>query len=193
MNQRDLARLLVKIAALAIIIAAFETQSEMLARLIGGTSHKSDLAILGLSFTPVSFALFAGLGLFWWAGPLVDRTLVRPSSDDKTAPFDLRGFEEIALTVLGVYVLVAGLAQGAYYWAKWWGYNDLLVLTGGVPRVPLPPDQLAGLFAAGTRIILGTVLIFASRGLVTFKRRVLILRTIAPGRPVSRTIGDREI
>jgi len=193
MNQRDLARLLVKIAAIVIIVSAFDNQSDMLARLIGSISHKSGWAVIGLSFTPVSLSIFAGLAMFWWAGPLVDRTLVARSPDENHAAVDLRGFEEIALTILGVYVLIAGLSEGAYYWAKWWGYNDLLVVTGGATTVPVPRDELGGLFAAATRIILGTVLILASRGLVTFKRWILTLRVISPSRSVPQGIGDREI
>ncbi len=179
LNQRDLARLLVKIAALIIIVSALTSIPENIRSLLVSSKRAGGWEFVGFCFAPESISIIVGLAMFWWAGPIVDRTLVKrlPGSGDETV--DLQGFEEIAVTVLGIYVLSAGLAEGIYYWAKWDIYVHWVLgedLLGG----KIPPTEFAGLAAGGTRVILGILLILCSRGFVALKLRLLALRRVAP-------------
>jgi hypothetical protein len=175
MTQRDLARLLVKIASIVIVVSAFMSLPDMLARILNGDTHHRGLELLGVTLAPVSLSLLAGLAMFWWAGPLVDRTIVRSASPISSEGLDLRAFEEIALTVLGFYIVTAGVAEAVYYWAKWGFYDDVVSAQGTSP-IPIPRVEFAGLLAGLARLLIGILLIAGSRGFTTFKRRVLALR-----------------
>ncbi len=192
MNHRDLARLLVKIAALVIIASALIDLPDSLARLwVRGAGGKTALEILGASFAPVSISIIAGLVMFWWAGPLVDRTLVKPLAENPVGNFDLRAFEEMAVTLLGLYVVTAGLGEVAYYGGKWLVDIDLEKRRGLTETFILPAD-LGGLFAGVTRVVFGIVLVLCSRGFVAFKRRFLALRVAQPQGAIPVPIGDHE-
>jgi hypothetical protein len=182
-----LARLLVKVAALVIIAAALMELPQTILRLIEGTRRTAGLESVGLAFTPVSVSLLGGLAMFLWAGPIVDRTLVSGPAEKDAEAADLSGFEEIALTVLGVYVLTAGLAELVYYWAQWGPYYDL-VIDDRAPRIA--PRQFAGLLAGATRILIGVILVLFSRGFVAFKRRLLALRPLRRDQPVGAAFRE---
>jgi hypothetical protein len=175
MHQRDLARLLVKIAALVIIVTALTDLPDALIRVWPLSRGMTVWGVVGRTFAPASVSILAGLAMFWWAGPIVDRALVNEAPGTKDAVVDLSGFEEIALTALGIYILTAGLAQALYYWAKWDFYNHYVAgLRGSNPTIL--PTEFGGFFAAGTRIVLGIPLILGSRSFIVLKRRVLGFR-----------------
>jgi hypothetical protein len=180
MTQRDLARLLVKIAAMVIFATAFTALPESLMQVLRSPDRPAGLKLIGMAFAPASVSMLAGLAMYWWAGPLVDRTLIGRNPVGAPADVDLRAFEEIALTVLGVYILSSGLAEGLYYWGKWYGLKGVIELMSG-RKYYLPSTEFGGLLAAGTRVIVGLGLIAFSRGFITLKRRLLALRTITPG------------
>ena len=115
--------------------------------------------------------------MFWWAGLVVDRFLLNPGSKPAVAesPVDFKAIEEIAISVLGFYVLIDGVAEGAYYWGK----LDFFYNYVGMQRFAdhlIPKTEFAGIAAAVTRILLGTALIFLSRGIVSLRRRILSFR-----------------
>jgi hypothetical protein len=120
--------------------------------------------------------------MFWWAGPIVDRTLVPKPAAEDAGTLDLRGFEEIALTILGLYMLTAGLAEMVYYWAQRGLYYDRIkdAVTPGIS-----PREFGGLLAGAMRALMGLILVLGSRGLVTVKRRLLALRPMRADRPVA--------
>jgi hypothetical protein len=173
MSHRDLGRLLVKIAALIIIVSALTSLPGSLARLLAQSSSHGLLELIGMTFAPASISLLAGFTMYLWAGPIVDRTLVAAPQVRRSG--ELRILEEIALTLLGLYVLVDGLGEGAYYLGRWFLYNDI-VGAQSVDRLRMDSRELGGIMASVTRIVLGVLLVFLSRGVVTFRRKLLVLR-----------------
>jgi hypothetical protein len=174
MSHRDLGRLLVKIAALIIIISALTSLPGSLNRLLMQSSSRGLVELIGMTFAPVSISLLAGFAMYLWAGPIVDRALVNLPPDTPVASMELRILEEIALTLLGLYVLTEGLGEGAYYLGRWL-YNG----AAGAPsvaRLGIGPAELGGIMASVTRIVLGVLLVFLSRGFVTFRRKLLVLQ-----------------
>lgn len=179
MRQSDLARLLVKIAALVIVVSALLDLPNDVIRFLPSHGRADLLQFAGMTFAPVSITLLAGLAMFWWAGSIVDRVLVADASEAAARPFDSRPFEEIALTVLGAYVTVAGVSECVYYWSKWAFTPDLMTLVGST-SAPMPPLTIGGLLAGAARIAIGLLLVFGSRGLVALKGRILKLRPMHP-------------
>jgi dipeptide/tripeptide permease len=118
MTQRDLARLLVKFAAIVIFATAFTALPEWLMQELRSPDRPAALKLIWMAFAPASVSMLAGLAMYWWAEPLVEGTLVGKNPVGAPADMDLRAFEEIALTVLGVYFLTSGLAEGLYYWGN---------------------------------------------------------------------------
>jgi len=191
MTQRDLAKLLVKIAAIVIFATAFTALPESLMQIMRSPDRPAGFKLIGMAFAPSSISMLAGFAMYWWAGPLVDRTLLGKNPEDAPVEMDLRGFEEIALTVLGVYIVTGGLAEGFYYWGKWYGLRGVIESLYG-QKYYLPSAEFGGLLAAGTRIVVGLALIAFSRGFITLKRRLLTLRTMAPRIPPS-SLGPESI
>jgi hypothetical protein len=155
------------------------------------SDHKTALELLGASFAPLSISIIAGLAMFWWAGPLVDRTLIRPPAENPPGNLDLRAFEEIAITLLGLYVLTAGLAEAVYYGVRCLVDIDMEKMRG-LEKHFFPPADLGGLFAGGTRIIFGIVLILCSHGFIAFKQRILALRVAQPRGAIPVPVGEQE-
>jgi hypothetical protein len=178
--QRDLARLLVKVAALFIIVSAFSELPVSFARWLASSNRSIGMDLVGMTLAPVSISILAGLAMFLWAGPIVDRTLVSGPKAHEAGPFDLRGFEEIALTVLGLYLLAVGFSELVYDWARWSLYDHLIA---GLRTPTILPQEFAGLLAGATHVLVGTILVLCSRGVITLKRRLLALR------PMSQTEG----
>ena len=191
MTQRDLAKLLVKIAAIVIFATAFTALPESIMQVMRSPDRPAGLKLIGMALAPSSISILAGFAMYWWAGPLVDRTLLGTNPEDALVEMDLRGFEEIALTVLGVYIVTSGLAEGFYYWGKWYGLRGVIESLYG-QKYYLPSAEFGGLLAAGTRIVVGLALIAFSRGFITLKRRLLTLRTMAPRIPPS-SLGPESI
>ena len=90
MVQRDLARLLVKIAALVMIVSAFTELPVSFARLLASNDRSFGMDLVGMTLAPVSISILAGLAMFLWAGPIVDRTLVSGPKAHEAGAFDLR-------------------------------------------------------------------------------------------------------
>jgi len=179
MTQRDLARLLVKIAAIVIFATAFTGLPDSLMQVMRLPDRPAGIRLIGMAFAPASISMLAALAMYWWAGALVDRTLIAKNPVGAPADMDLRAFEEIALTVLGVYILTGGLAEAVYYGGKYYGLRGVVELVSGRSYY-LPSTEFGGLLAAATRVVVGLGLIGFSRGFITLKRRLLSLRTATP-------------
>jgi hypothetical protein len=175
MSHRDLGRLLVKIAALIIIVSALTNLPTSLARLLVQNSNRGLLELIGMTFAPPSISLLAGFVMYLWAGPIVDRTLFDVSLGTSIASEEFRALEEIAVTLLGFFVLIDGLGEGAYYLGRWFLYNDIAGARSA-ERLGIGPTELGGIMASVTRIVLGVLLVLLSRGVVTFRRKLLVLR-----------------
>lgn len=179
MSLRDIAHLLVKIAGLVIIVLAISNLVGVLAYILSSApgmmrdgSGREYLreALLAAAIPPAVF-FAAGLTLFWGAGTIADRILVRPVGPITDKPISLHGIEEIVLVVLGLYVFATGLADMAGALARFDWSSEKMYLARFVEIGP-----------AGARMAFGAVLVLFSRGFVVVRRRVLSLRPMAAER-----------
>jgi hypothetical protein len=188
---RDVARLLVKLAGLIVIAWTLIGLPGSLERALVslGKSPVDPVLLITLALAPAAVSLVGGLAMFWGSGLVVDRALLAPGrrTGEPAAVIDLRALEEIAFSVIGVIVLVDGLAECVYYWAKLDLFYRYIAMRAYVDR-PIPQTEFAGISAGVTRVLLGLALIFLSRGLVTLRRRVLALRSGDSGD--TRNSGD---
>jgi hypothetical protein len=122
MGQRDLARILIRIAGLIFIVRALIglpstvlTTVGMLSRLgqstpwFPGTAVRLELWAIGI--VPVSY-LAVGLALFLFAGRIADRIVDR-QRNEITFQGGWRAWEETAVAVLGLYSFVEGIFDAA--------------------------------------------------------------------------------
>jgi hypothetical protein len=181
MPARDLARLLVKIAGLIILIYGFTDLPITLGQAFAIADQTKIVGATILSVVAALPSLIAGIVLFAWPDTIVERALARPAETTDAVPCNSRTIEEIALTVLGFYIVASGAAEGFYYWAQVDLYYRYAAGTGYMPT-EMTPTQFGGIGAAVTRLVLGTLLIVTSRGLVALRRRLLSLRPMAANR-----------
>ena len=179
MNARDLSRLLIRVAGLFVIVEALVGLPGSFERVQFHEASSPMLAIIGMTLAPFALSLGAGLILFSFAGTITDRVLVTSPPDAARTSTGMQAAEEIALTVLGVYVLVNGISECVYYVAK----AELIAsaLHADSARAYQTPQETAGLFAGAFRVVAGLLLIGCSRGLVVLRRRLLSLRDLEAG------------
>jgi len=174
MNARDLSRLLIRIAGLVVIVDALVGLPESFERVQFHEASAPILDIIGMTLAPFALSLCAGLILFGFAGAISDRVLV--TSRLNPASTGMQAAEEIALMVLGVYVLINGIAECIYYVAK----AELIAAAvhATSARAYQTLEDFAGVFAGAFRVVAGLLLIACSRGLVALRRRLLSLRDL---------------
>ncbi len=178
MQQRDLARLLVKIAGLVIVVSALTDLPIAFGRVFASKYQENLFEVVAQTIAPAGLSILAGLVMYWGAGSIVDRVLLARGTSPIAPPTDFRAIEEIALAVLGIYVFSSGLAEGVYYWGKW----DLFyryAFENGYSAPPIPQTEFAGIGAAATRLVVGTALFLWSRGIVGLRRCLIALRPTA--------------
>lgn len=176
--ERNLARLLTKIAGLLLLIYGVLLVPGVLAAFFVDRRDPQNLVPLVAAAVIALLWIILGLGLLYGTERIVDRTMF--SEPQTGVPSDLRAIEEIAIAVLGVYILVGGIAEAVREAA----YLDLLYRLAAANRqaISIPQNEYAGIAAAATRIILGLALFFLSRGVVAVRRRILSLRPMARDR-----------
>ncbi len=169
MDQRDLARLLVKIASLVIMAYALIGLPQNMVTVIGllsfgratGTPSLGDALEMpqfwGMSFVPFAIYLAIGLGLFVGGGRIVDGFVpaVRSRPDGEGA--SPRALEEIAVFILGLYFFGQGLADMAPWLA------DVVSF--------LNRAQVSLVATPTMKVIIGIVLMFRCREVVKLRRR----------------------
>lgn len=176
--QRDFAKVLIKTAGLVVFVYGLTALVQSLLTLPFVAASNRAFLILGTSGAHALW-LLAGIALYCGAGQIADRaSSAKQGSANSNASIDYRGLEEIGISILGLYLLTYGLAEGAYYWARF----DLYYRYAAEVRFqtpPIPQEEYGGLAATGTRIILGLIFLFSSRGITTLRRRILDLRPLA--------------
>jgi len=179
MNSRELARLIVKIAGLLIVVGALTELPRDLAGIMSRQTNFSVRDLLLIGTAPTAIVVGIGLLLFWCVDSIVDRAIFSsPAHAAAPTPDDFRAVEEVALVILGVYFICAGLSEGIYYL----GRADLYYRYVAQAMVAMPSIgqiEFGGLLAAGLRLILGIGMIVFSRGLVSFRRWIMALRPMS--------------
>lgn len=177
MSNRELARLLVRLAGLVIIVWTLIDLPRNLDYLLAAKYTLTLAQMLKISIAPSALSLICGLVMYWSAGPIADRFLITPGtiSTGDSPSFDGKAIEEIALSVLGTYILADGLAEEVYYWGKLDLFYSYMGLYPGLPH-PIPQAEFGGIGAATTRVVLGMVMILFSRGIVALRRGFLAFR-----------------
>lgn len=79
---------------------------------------------------------------------------------------------ELALTVLGFWVLATAISDGLY-WIVMLAYAN----SSQMPGFELEPDQKANVIATGVELVIGFVLLFGSRGLAALAYRLRYARS----------------
>jgi len=114
----------------------------------------------------IALAPMALLGAVFWffPGSITNRILFR--SGEKDAPVAVADVERVALTVLGVYLVVHGIVDVVY--------NAITVINvhrSTLEPKSLPPITIAGIAASALEALLGACLALRARGLVGFLER----------------------
>src|SRR5690348_2623808 len=150
MFLRDIARLLIKLTGLVILIFGITSLPRSLGWLFASDVPNRIFTMLTVGIAPATLWIVVGGAMYYGAGRIADRALLRGEPESAIAAFDFRGLEEIAVSVLGLYVFSSGIAEGIYYWAKldlYYRYAVQMV----VNPPPIPQTEYAGIAAAGTR------------------------------------------
>jgi hypothetical protein len=171
-SHRDLARLLVKIAGLVVIVSALSDLPTNLSRLITADASASVLAMSLMTFGPASISICAGLIMIWGAGNITDHLLYLPSTRPDNGPLAFAEIEEIAVSLLGLYLVANGLAEALYYWGKTELYYDYVV-AHAYSGQKIAPAEFGGLIAGGVRVAIGLALFFGNRGLISLRRKLV--------------------
>ena len=186
MHQRDLARLLIKIAGLLIVVNAVSRIPGDFAWLLGGKATLDAWAIALMVFAPAAISVGAGALMFFCVDPIVDRALFDRPREGAPPPADLRPFEEIAFAVLGLYILSTGLTEAVYYWGRAdLYYRTLKDLSASVPAMSPPALSAAdfgGFCAATLRVVIGLSLMLYARRFVALRRWATALRPMSDAR-----------
>ena len=183
--ERNIARLLTKIAGLLLLIYGVLLVPGVLAAFL---EHRRDAQNLVPFIAAAVIALIwisLGLGLLCGTRRIVDRTMF---SEPQTgvAP-DLRAIEEVAIAVLGLYLFATGITASVGEGVQLDFFYRLA--TANRQPISIPQNEYAGIAAAATRIILGLALFFLSRGVVALRRRLLSLRPMARDRDEASSAG----
>jgi hypothetical protein len=182
MDQRDLARLLVKITGLfimayALVLLPYHAGATL--PFLQRPNAHSDWANLGLFevagiiIVPALIAIGAGLCLFLGSGRIVNRYLIPGGQDRPVQTPDLAGIEEVAVAVLGFYFLVDGLGNAVIYATQAISFT---LQTGQWWPIPLSA------FGAGMKLIIGIALMLRSHVFVAIRRSLVGLRPMARDR-----------
>jgi hypothetical protein len=182
MDQRDLARLLVKITGLLIMaytLVLLPYHAAATLPFLQRPNVRSDWADLGLLevagiiIVPALIAIGVGLCLFLGSGRIVNRYLIPGGQDRPIQATDLRGVEEVAVAVLGFYFLADGLGDTVTYATQAISFT----LQSG-HGWPIPLTALA----AGMKLVIGIALMLRSQVFVAVRRGLIALRPMARDR-----------
>jgi hypothetical protein len=178
MLPREFARLVIKIVGLAMTVYGVASLPTALGWLFAADVPNRAWTALTAGIAPALIWILIGAGFFYGAGRIVERSFEQPLQ--ATVPSsDSRALEEIAMAVLGLYVLAAGLAEGAYYWARLDLFYRYTFNAGSVNPPGIPQNELGGVAAAITRVVFGILLFLCSRGITALRRRILDTRPMA--------------
>ncbi len=122
MTRRNLTRLFIKVFGVLLLVGALIDLPSSLYRLALAMQAwetarvaytLSDVVMAGVGHLASNAGyLILGLGLLWWNGRLADRTGQPPDDGDLlVASSDFRNLELSLVTVIGLYFVVAGLAD----------------------------------------------------------------------------------
>jgi hypothetical protein len=162
MDAKDLAALLLKIAGLVIVgHALFQVPYFFpLDEISGGSFSFADALMSAVYF--ITLPLVVGALLWFFPATISNKIVSGKKLSD--SGFGLRQFEQVALTLIGVWLLAYGLA-------------DLVSNLVWIARVAkefttLPPRVHAATLAAVAKVILGCAIAIGSGGISRLLRRI---------------------
>ena len=178
---RSLSRLLVKVAGLVIVIHSMATLPRdavsalaMMRRDTPGSllDHIEMPLFWGMTVFPTLISIALGLCLFWGAGYITNRHIVH-HADGGGAMADSRAIEEVAVAVLGYYLIAVGLSDAVYDGVSLYGFLAL-----SKTWEFMPPEKILNLVVDGVRTAIGIGLVLWAGGLVALRRGVIALRAM---------------
>ncbi|HXP74672.1 MAG TPA: hypothetical protein VN823_11050 [Stellaceae bacterium] len=186
MDQRELARLLIKVAGLLIAVYALIDLPYQIASVFGLFHQNTgrDLweiikipTFWGMTISPAAISFGLGLSLFFGGGRIVNRYLVAGSSDVDARAGQLQGLEEVAVAVLGIYLLTGGLIDAARLIAQLL-YNAA-TLKNSFSEILAMSRSLDWMISTAVRVAIGVALMLRGHALVALRRGLVGLRPMA--------------
>ncbi len=159
MKLHDVARLVVKVTGIIIVAGAVNRVPFTLVDFFADFSRMSGWLLAAAAFAPWLISFGIGLALIWCADSIVTRATSDDQAMGSLTSADFRALEEIALTVLGVYIVANGLTYAAIYVSQF------------LRAYPDRPMSIGNFLGPIVLLAVGAALIFGSRGLIALIRR----------------------
>jgi hypothetical protein len=169
---RGLSRLLLRIAGAVIFtIAIAQIPQQLMWNVVylreAATPVWAQIGLItGSSLLPIAL----GAGLMAFPGAITNR-LVGGEPVGATMSDAVKKLETTAFAVLGTYLVVQALIDGAYLWGTLQGYWLIADLHPGF-RPGLRSDHAGAIVGASVKFILGLAFVFGASGLAALRQRV---------------------
>jgi hypothetical protein len=169
----DVVRLSIKIVGLVMFVYGVTSLPAALGWLFTSGVPNPALTALTVTIAPALLWIAIGIAFYYGAGRIVDRSIIGQDHPGPPPSLDVRAIEEVAISVLGLYVLTSGIAEAVFDWARLdLYYRHLAANSQTFATPPVSQSEFAGIAAAATRIVLGLAL-FVLSGSVAALRRCL--------------------
>jgi hypothetical protein len=185
MDQRELARLLIKVAGLLVAVYALVILPYQITSVIGLLHQNAsrDLwetiklpSFWGMTISPAAISLALGLGLFFGSGRIVNHYVVTGPSDADAKAHQLQSLEEVAVAVLGLYLMVNGFIDAVRFVALL--LYDATTLRNSFGEI-LASQNLDWMVSTAARLVIGIALMLRGHALVALRRGLVGLRPMA--------------
>lgn len=157
MSREDIIAVALRLFALFLVVTAIRHAAGLLS--LGRFEELTAVMLLG---TATIMALTLAFAAVLWYFPLTIARKLLPSLRDSATPLSPAGHQvqEIAIVVLGLWVLASALPDTAYW-------LSLVMLTSGVGYEGFSwlPENKASITATAVEIVIGFVLVLGARGL----------------------------
>jgi hypothetical protein len=171
MDVRDFSRVLVKLAGLLILVGAVVRLPAHLTVAMATDGPHPMPGFIAMTLGPTAISVAFGLVMYWAAGTIVDRVVLGSGMPAPGLPAPPSALEDIAISGLGVYFVISGLSDAAYYWGRAELYRAMMT-----PRLPIPPmspAEFGGLLGAAVSVGLGFAVSLGGRRIVALRRQLL--------------------
>jgi hypothetical protein len=179
MSQTDLSRVLVKVAGLLLSVYALALLPYQALSAVAivhtdaaeWSTGQQSLAV-AVTVTPTVINLALGLILFWCGGRIVNRHLPIEKEDRNTMASSLRGLEDVAIAVVGAYLLADGLGRLVPE------IGELVSFANALPRrwAAIPLAAILGLLGVAVQLAVGVGLMLRSDYVVAVRHRLIARR-----------------
>jgi hypothetical protein len=180
MTLRDLAHIALRIGAVIIIVDILVSLPMAFTAARYYAPAVIRLEVVETVLPPYALSLCGAVLMYVFAGKIVDWTVLRGKPEAMTgAPADLGGLERIAVTILGLYLSIMGLADIVHALIR---FAALKLAVGNLPykadSFVYAPDN-ASLGAAIFRIVVGGCLVCNGDAFMRLKDKLRSKRGIA--------------